>query len=261
MKAFVKTNNKCFSNINFYLAWDAFNQMGYEVTLFDENEIPTLDISVETPVFAGISIFRKIIDKLEIDYKPFNCYPDILKEYYGRTIKKSTLGEERKKFHVDNIPIFVKPVLPKQFNGKVWNTTLQLIPLANIPDDANVWVCEPIKIQSEFRCYVNDGKILGVKHYYGDWSIVPDKDTINTVISNYKNAPISYGIDFAVTSANKTIVLEVNDGCNLGNYGIDSIHYGEMIVDRWYEIVQQGGKSNVLKQRLNPYFDNTTIKS
>lgn len=34
----------------------------------------------------------------------------------------------------------------------------------------------------------------------------------------------------------KNNIHENNDGCNLGNYGIDSIFYGEMIVSRWLEI-------------------------
>lgn len=269
MKAYVKTNNGTFPNLNFYLAWEGFNQMGYSVTLFEEKDIPNLDISVETPVFAGVTIFRKIIDKLGINYPPFDCYPEVLKPYYGRNIVRSTLGEERQKFHTNNVPIFIKPVLPKQFIGNVWKSLLNLIPIANIPDETEVWACEPIKIYSEFRVYVHDGEILGVKHYYGDWSIVPSKSQIKEAIKSYKPCPISYGIDFAVVGKpvdgigciNSTIVLEVNDGCNLGNYGLDSIHYGEMMVSRWYEIVSQGGSSEKLKARLmNPMTDDILDK-
>ena len=39
MKAFVKTNNGTFPNVNFFLAWEAFNTMGYSVTLFEEKDI------------------------------------------------------------------------------------------------------------------------------------------------------------------------------------------------------------------------------
>jgi hypothetical protein len=251
MHAFVKATNGVFANVNFYLAWEAFNTMGYDVVLFEEKDIDTLDITPETPVFAGVTIFRKIIDKLGINYPPFDCYPEVLKGYYGRTLTKSTLGVEREKFHKDYKKVFVKPVLPKQFIGNVWSSILNTIPLAKISDDAEVWVCEPIDILSEFRCYVLDGEILGVKHYYGDWNVVPDKRYIEGVIRHYEGSPIAYGIDFAVIKRPKSwengmvndvgfhehpIVLEVNDGCNLGNYGLDSIHYGEMIVSRWMEI-------------------------
>lgn len=240
MRAFVKTNNGTFPNVNFFLAWEAFNTMGYSVTCFEEKDIDTLPVSIETPVFAGVTVFRKIIDKLGVDYPPFDCYPKVLTEHFGRNLRRSTLGEEKAKFHKDGVSVFVKPVLPKQFNGHVWTSLLNLIPLAKIPDDAEVWVCEPIDIKSEHRVYVHDGEILGVKHYWGDWSIVPDKAYVEKVVKDYKPCPIAYGIDIAVIAdpfGEDEVVLEVNDGCNLGNYGLDSIHYGEMIVARWFEIV------------------------
>jgi len=238
MKAFVKTNNGTFPNLNFFLAWEAFNTMGYSVTLFEEKDIDTLPVSVETPVFAGVTIFRKIIDKLGVDYPPFDCYPDVLKPYYRRNIRRSTLGEERAKFNHDPKPVFVKPVLPKQFIGQVWESILQLIPLAKIPDSAEVWVCEPVQIDSEVRVYVHDGEILGVKHYWGDWSKVPSKEFVEQVVKSYKPSPIAYGVDIGVNDQ-YGFVIEANDGCNLGNYGLDSIHYGEMIVSRWFEIVSK----------------------
>ena len=264
MKAFVKTNNGTFPNVNFFLAWEAFNTMGYSVTLFEEKDIDTLEVTPDTPVFAGVTIFRRIIDKMGVNYPPFNCYPKELGWCeYKRNIRKSTLGEEKAKFNKDEKPVFVKPVLPKQFTGDVWNSILNLIPIARVPDTAEVWVCEPMDIKSEYRVYVHDGDILGVKHYYGDWSLVPDKGFIQGVISHYKPCPIAYGIDIGVYLSQSEhyagffgppvldyFVIEANDGCNLGNYGLDSIHYGEMIVARWFEIMGQGGKTLELNAAL-----------
>lgn len=271
MKSFVKATNGVFANVNFYLAWEAFNQMGYDVVLFDEKDIDTLDIIPETPVFAGVTIFKRIVDKLGVGYEPFNCYPDILKPYYGRTLTRSTLGVEREKFHKYYKKVFVKPVLPKQFIGNVWESIINLIPLAKIPDDTEVWVCEPINIISEHRCYVLDGEILGVKHYYGDWEYVPRKSFVEKVVKEYKGSPAAYGIDFAVIDYSQEhggndvsceVVLEVNDGCNLGNYGLDSIYYGEMIVSRWMEIckskyTQSSPLISDLQDRIlkNPFTD------
>jgi hypothetical protein len=179
-----------------------------------------------------------VVNKLGVDYKPFNCYPTSLNKYYGRTLTRSTLGEERRKYNDNPVPKFVKPVLPKQFIGQVWSSILQLIPLANIPDEAEVWVCEPMPILSEHRVYVQDGEILGVKHYWGDWWRTPDLFFVKEVVKNYKDAPIAYGVDIAVAdSEGRCFVVEANDACNLGNYGLDSIHYGEMIISRWYEIM------------------------
>ena len=265
MKAFVKTNNGTFPNVNFFLAWEAFNTMGYSVTCFEEKDIDTLEVTPTTPLFAGVTVFRKVIDKLGIDYPPFDCYPEVLKPFYGRNISKSTLGEVRNQFLKDSIPVFVKPIKPKEFTGVVLKSMLNLIPLAKKPDDLPVYVCEPIDIESEFRVYVHDGDILGVKHYYGKWHKVVDPLFVNTVVKNYKPSPIAYGVDIGVTKSDRCFVLEVNDGCNLGNYGLDSIHYGEMIVARWFEIMANSNVEGKFKEELaqQKYYDEncSTYKS
>jgi hypothetical protein len=112
-------------------------------------------------------------------------------------------------------------------------------------------VSEPIKIETEFRVYVHDGEILGVKHYHGKWNVVPDIKFIKEVIKKYKPCPIAYGIDIGVTNTGISFVVEVNDGCNLGNYGIDSIHYGEMIVSRWFEIMAEHKVENKIRYNIN----------
>ena len=242
MKAFVKTNNGTFPNINFYCAWEAFNTLGYDVMCFEEKDLDSLEITMHTPLFAGVTVFRKAIDKLGVNYQPFDCYPEVLKPYYARTIEKSTLGEVRAKFDDDEIPVFVKPIKPKEFNGVVLKSMLDLLPIYTKKDDVPVYVSEPIDIVSEFRVYVMDGEILAVKHYYGEWQIVPDINFVEEVVRNYKPSPVAYGVDIGVTNSGQNFVIEVNDGCNLGNYGLDSIHYGEMIIARWVEIV--GGGNN-----------------
>jgi hypothetical protein len=248
MTAFVKTNNGTFPNVNFFLAWEAFNTMGYSVTCFEEKDIDNLEITTGTPVFAGVTVFRKVIDKLGIDYPPFDCYPEILKPYYKREIRRSTLGVEREKFNKTGERVFIKPVLPKQFIGDVWDSILNLIPLAKIPDDVEVWVCSPISIASEYRVYVHDGDVLGVKHYFGDWSKAPSPDFVKQVVKAYHPCPIAYGVDIGVTDNGMEFVIEANDGCNLGNYGLDSIYYGEMIVARWFEIMASPGIEKQIKE-------------
>jgi hypothetical protein len=56
----------------------------------------------------------------------------------------------------------------------------------------------------------------------------------------FKSSPVAYALDFGLTKKNniyQDILVEVNDGTSLGNYGLDSIHYAEMLVARWFEIV------------------------
>jgi hypothetical protein len=242
MKAYVKTNNGTFPNLNFYMAWEAFNTLGYDVVCFEEKDIDSLEITMHTPVFAGVTVFRKVIDKLGVNYPPFDCYPDVLKPYYRRNLRKSTLGEVVTEFNATKRPVFVKPIKPKEFTGLVLSSILDTMPLAGKPSDMPVYACDPINIVSEFRVYVLAGEILGVKHYYGEWNVVPSIGFVNEVVKNYKPSPISYGVDIGVDMQRRSFVIEANDGCNLGNYGLDSIHYGEMIIARWVELL--GGKGS-----------------
>ena len=55
-------------------------------------------------------------------------------------------------------------------------------------------------------------------------------------------------------------MLETNDGCNLGNYGLDSIHYGEMIVDRWFEIMAMKPVQVEINEQIE-YFKGTAYES
>ena len=238
MKAFVKTTNGTFADVNFYLAWKGFNEMGYSVVLMDD--VDKAEITIDTPVFAGTRTFDQIVTKLVPTYKRLETYPEELKPLLNRKLELTTLKEAKKRFAVDEHPMFVKPVIGKQFQGGLWKSFLDLIPLVNKPDDAEVYVAEPVKFESEFRCYINDREIVGVKHYAGRWDLPIQEATIEEAVRMFKHAPVAYSIDLGVVNGYPTPIdtlVEVNDGTSLGNYGLDSLYYAEMLVARWYEIV------------------------
>jgi len=254
MRAFVKTNKGTFPDQNFYLAWKGFVEMGYEVILMDDEE--KADFTIDTPVFAGTRIFDKVMNKLGIEYKRIDTYPEELKCLLGREITFTTLKEAKNRFQTDEHPLFVKPVIGKQFNGNLWKSFLDLIPLASVPDDAEVIVSEPINFISEFRAYINDKEIVGVKHYAGDWQRPIQKSTIEEAIKMFKSSPVAYSLDFGLTKKNniyQDILVEVNDGTSLGNYGLDSIHYAEMLVARWVEIVASPRVDAKIKENMEMY--------
>lgn len=230
MKAFVRTKNGKFPDVNYYLAAEGFENLGYNVTLFEGDDIS--QITTGSPAFAGHSCFRKILDKLKVDYS-FNCYPEELKQFYGREIRKSTIANSKE------IGKFIKPVLQKKFGGtKINKGNLQFLSAIHLPQDTEVYVSDIINIVSEFRAYVYSGETEAVKHYRKEWNKIPDESFIEDAIKQYTSCPIAYGIDFAVLDTGKTVVLEVNDACNLGNYGLDSSLYANMIASRWNEITQ-----------------------
>ncbi len=50
-------------------------------------------------------------------------------------------------------------------------------------------------------------------------------NVIRDAIDCFADAPIGYGMDWAVTDDARTILVEVNDGFALGNYGVRGLHY------------------------------------
>lgn len=269
MKAFVKVRNGNFPDVNYYMAWKGFNDIGYEVVKFEEAEQDTIEVSEETPVFAGVGSCRKIIKRVwGWDYVGINPYPTELTPYMRRKVERKKWLDARKEALEGHM--FIKPVIQKQFTGTVLNTLLDTIRTGKMEEDHEVFVCEPVKFVSEFRVYVHEHEIVGVKHYFSeeDWGYqyAPYIGGLKEMIAAYKpSAPIAYGMDVGMifkptwTEKDKAeliaagecschleggnyvnTLVEINDGICLGNYGLDPIHYAEMISSRWLELTTKG---------------------
>jgi hypothetical protein len=244
MRAFIKTTKGNFPNQNFYLAWKGFTEMNFDVVKFEEEDLNDntfiFSIGDLTPVFAGVTIFDKILQLKGITYNKFDTYPEILHPFMHRKVEKTTLGEFRTRWHSneDDIPsLFMKPVQQKKFNGAVMTSILDWLPLANVPNDTEVYLTEKLNFHSEFRVYIQDNEIITAKHYAGDWDKIINKNVVLEAIDSFKEqAPCAYALDFGVDERERTTLIEFNDATSLGNYGLDSIHYAEMLAARWIEI-------------------------
>lgn len=85
MKAFVKVRNGNFPDVNYYTAWKGFVEIGYDVVKFEEDQEGTIEVSENTPVFAGVGSCRKIIERVwGWDYTGINPYPDELQPWMHR---------------------------------------------------------------------------------------------------------------------------------------------------------------------------------
>ena len=67
--------------------------------------------------------------------------------------------------------------------------------------------------------------------------LFPDAAKIQNAVNLYTDAPIGYGMDWAVTADGSTILIEVNDGFALGNYGMRGHHYTAVIECRWRQLM------------------------
>ena len=250
MRAYVKVRKGNFPDSNYYLAWKGFVEVGYDVIKFEEDQEGTIDVTPDTPVFAGVGSCRKIIKRVwGWDYTGINPYPDELMPYMHRKVERKKWVDAREAALEGHM--FIKPVIQKQFTGAVLNTLLDTIRTGKVDPDHEVFVCEPVNFVSEWRVYVHEHEIVGVKPYFHkewyDYQLTPYYKQVEQMVEEYKpSAPMAYGMDVGVIAqpdkspAAFTALVEINDGICLGNYGLDPIHYAEMIAARWMELTNNG---------------------
>ncbi|AWH83704.1 DUF4343 domain-containing protein [Flavobacterium album] len=225
-----------FSNISFFAGNEAFYSMGFDVIQVES--LDALQI-LESNVFLGsIEFIQSAIKKMGFEVPEHNDYPKSLSKYYGRKISESTINTIANDPQLWNV--FVKPKgRLKKFTGRYVKNTYDLIGCGEQGTDINVWVSEPVEFVSEWRVFVRYGKILGVKHYKGDWHHHYDPIVIEDAVRDYENAPAGYAIDFGRTADGRFLVVEVNEGYSIGSYGLFYIDYAKLISARWAEITQQ----------------------
>lgn len=74
-------------------------------------------------------------------------------------------------------------------------------------------------IVSEWRAFVLDGEVQGIRCYGGDEWILPSRELILEIAQEYANR--SYTLDVMVDGAGKTYPVEVHDFFACGLYGFD----------------------------------------
>lgn len=76
---------------------------------------------------------------------------------------------------------------------------------------------ELIDIESEWRCFVYKGQLLGVHNYINSLSHYPDINVIEEMIQNYKGLD-AYTLDVGVNDKG-TFIIEIHDFYSCGLYG------------------------------------------
>lgn len=80
-------------------------------------------------------------------------------------------------------------------------------------------VSEEKEINSEWRAFVYNGKLLDAKNYSGEFYYYPDMDVIRWAVEDYKNCPPAYTMDFGVDNSGDTFLIECHNFFSCGLYG------------------------------------------
>ena len=223
---------------------------GISYELFTNKMLSRNQLRLDSGTFvAGDNSVIATVLKM-IGYNFINdSYPKSIENYLGRQVWETTI---RNLLYQEEHGFFVKPKLKaKLFTGFVINSYHDLIQLERFSKKTDLYCSALVNWLSEYRVFVINSKIVGIKTYAGDETRTLDMSIVEKAVKDFENSPertASYGIDFGVVDSGQTTLIEWNDGFALGSYGLDKEIYTDLLIARWEEILRITSD----KKRLNP---------
>lgn len=259
MRAYVQKGNEGDANyFNLEQTAYGFWERGYEIIRFCYPELGEgnldrglLKFPDETIVSGGVGTIREALQRAGRPIPENLDLPEVLKPWIGRNYWKSTLAEIRMNVESGEVqkPVHVKPMFHhKKFKGTIVREFRDLIPSASVDGDTPVLVQEVVSFVSEWRAYILRGQIVNVSNYLGDSLVFPDSQIMQAALDSFEMCPIAFGMDWGITADGDTLIVEVNDGFALGNYGVRLFEFTAMIEARWRELM--GLSDNGVGERL-----------
>lgn len=239
-----------------YISKEPLKLLGFEIRVFDsdslENTLLCYPLNIERDVIIGsVESTSKFFEACGVKTPEYLGYPQELNKYLGRKIIETVFEDA----HRHEYPFFIKPAKGvKKFTGALIEAGRQLGFLRafdKVEDFDPIYLSEPINFISEYRCFVHENKLIGIKHYSGNFKLFPDMEIIEEMINTYTSSNCAYTLDVGITEEGKTLLVEVNDMWAIGSYGMDSRAYVLMCVRRLREIGRQAkGETESLWRKL-----------
>ncbi|MGH1519817.1 ATP-grasp domain-containing protein [Chryseobacterium sp. JK1] len=210
--------------------------------LFTDKKVSRNLLSLDNSTFivGNHFVFSSIFKKYKIKV-PSNCYPKSLQKYLHRNVRETTVRELALNFSEDIPSIFVKPrSRTKLFTGFTVASSLDVYRLVELPKNTELYIAPVVEWKSEYRVFVNNSKVVGIKKYSGEDLYTLDMTVVENAINDLENSEEKtqgYGIDFGILSTGETALVEWNDGYALGSYGLDKEIYTDLLLARWVEIL------------------------
>jgi hypothetical protein len=217
-----------------FAAYEGFRFYGYECVSFEEPELPELAITRTTPVVGWVRTVQSAFQQLGVPVPDPIDYPEALRPWFGREIQNTSLGTLRAS---QATGFFIKPVEHKLFTGFELTDEREWDELKDFSDDTQVWKSDLVDFVSEWRCFVYRRRLVGIRSYYGDEWTLPHKPDVLKMIRAWDDAPVGCAIDVGVLNDGSTVLVEVNDGFALGDYGLGALLYVDLLKARWDSIV------------------------
>jgi|AntDeeMinimDraft_5_1070356.scaffolds.fasta_scaffold04892_4 hypothetical protein len=227
-----------------YISKERLKDMDFEVIPFDGDDIENtlscyvLDISKDI-IIGSVESTTVFFKECGVEVPEYLGYPKQLREFLGRDIREHQFNYL---YNLDT-PFFIKPSKGvKKFTGCLIDNvkSLQMISeFYDVKDNDGIFVSDKVEFVSEYRCFVHEEELKGIKHYSGDFKVFPNVDIIEKMIESYTEANCAYTLDVGVDKEGNTLLVEVNDMWAIGSYGFDARTYVLMCVRRMFEIGRQ----------------------
>ncbi|QTH80251.1 hypothetical protein PA10_00051 [Pseudomonas phage pPa_SNUABM_DT01] len=223
---------------------DMANELGIEVQTTYEKVVSRNQFAFNENhiVAGGVQFIKHALRAYGKELPVENSYPECLHKYLKREVRKVRTLREAKAMLDEGRTLFIKPCNIKRFTGFV-TCDRNDFRFNGASDQTPVWISEPVQFDSEWRCYVANGIIVGVEFTdnSGMISVKPHVgviyDAVRILTENGGHA--GYAIDFGVLKNGQTVLVELNDGFSIGAYGdIDPEAYWEVIRQRWKEMIR-----------------------
>jgi len=248
MRAYVQQfleGDQSYLNFERFAHW--FRERDYEVIRFDYSDLDDgvldrglLKHPAETIVAGSVKAVRDALIRARRGPSKVPDLPESLKPWIGREYYTTDFGEIRSLFAADSprLPLHIKPLKSaKLFTGRVVHQLSDLARLGDVDDSEPILVQETVTFVSEWRAYVLRDRIVHVGRYAGDPLLFPDPHSFRNALSAFDGRPIAFSMDWGLTPDGKTLLVEVNDGVALGNYGLEGKLHIALIEARWRQLM------------------------
>lgn len=225
-----------FPNMPLHAAYRGFELRGRDVQKKTVRQIENCTAEPETLVFGSVEVVREYLGRIGMD-PPNMDYPFVLQPFLGRAFKETTLGEIRRAYNDPGPPVFIKPIVHKEFTGHVVSKFRDLLKTNGLPSDTPIYKVEHMSFQSEWRFYVEKGTVVGADHYKGNPLLFPDRFSVEHASRSFTDVD-AYSLDFGRCEDGRTRLVEVNDMIALGSYGLDPGIYARLIELRWDQLAR-----------------------
>jgi len=233
--------------IDYYKWYYGNKSLQYNYILSDNPERPKLNdfqyYTLDEVVPIGTVEF--VLEYLKKYYninniKPINIPEELLEDKYTKrdvVIYKN----ENETYHTGTKYLFVKSNEKIKGHSEFLNPNKRYF----LPTE-ELLISEEVEIESEWRAFIYNKKLVGLQNYLGDFTIFPDVDLIEKMISNYTKCPPSYTLDVGVNN-NGTFIIECHAFFSCGLYGFsDYSVLPKMFISTWNWLIKNKLEINLL---------------